>query len=182
MSSAPPFKVNVSKSFDDLVHMLTTLVDADLCQTLPGNGEGRRLPESAFTAKVRISIELRGGKLCEAKSYAPQVFGEMRAYFGISSQEYMHYLSGSAKFKRNKSRGKSGSYFLFSADRRFLLKSLERSELLLLMQILPEYYAHVIQNPHTLLPRFMVCSATPHPPHHPTAPPPHDQPRKIKWH
>lgn len=141
-------------SFDDMVSMLTALVDADLCQTLPGSAEGRKLPETAFTAKIRITKQLRSGQRCEAKSYSPQVFGEIRAYFGISNPEFMHYLTGRARFTRGKSKGKSGSYFLFSADRRFLLKSLSKSELLLLCQLLPEYYAHMIQNPHTLLPRF----------------------------
>ncbi len=50
--------------------------------------------------------------------------------------------------------GKSGSFFYFSCDYRFIIKTIRHSEHKFLLGILNQYYAHVKENPHTLLSRF----------------------------
>ena len=53
-----------------------------------------------------------------------------------------------------KSSGKSGSFFFYSSDGRFMLKTIKKSEFDLLMKILPDYYDHLTKNPNTLITRY----------------------------
>jgi 1-phosphatidylinositol-4-phosphate 5-kinase len=50
--------------------------------------------------------------------------------------------------------GKSGSVFFLSDDDRFLIKTVSHEEMLLLLKLIPAYYAHCEENPTTLLTRF----------------------------
>ena len=50
--------------------------------------------------------------------------------------------------------GKSGSFFYFSRDYRFIIKTISHSEHKFLRSILKDYHEHVKTNPHTLLSRF----------------------------
>lgn len=50
--------------------------------------------------------------------------------------------------------GKSGSFFYFSRDYKYIIKTIHHAEHVLLRKILPQYYAHVKANPDTLLSQF----------------------------
>jgi 1-phosphatidylinositol-4-phosphate 5-kinase len=50
--------------------------------------------------------------------------------------------------------GKSGSFFYFSRDYKYIIKTIHHSEHKLLRKILPEYYRHVEKNPNTLISQF----------------------------
>jgi 1-phosphatidylinositol-4-phosphate 5-kinase len=50
--------------------------------------------------------------------------------------------------------GKSGSFFYFSRDYKYIIKTIHHSEHKLLRKILPEYYRHVENNPNTLISQF----------------------------
>lgn len=45
--------------------------------------------------------------------------------------------------KAKESAGKSGSFFIFSFDGRFILKTLKKSELKTLLQMLENYYGYI---------------------------------------
>jgi len=100
------------------------------------------------------------------KDYAPLVFRCIRQLFGVSDADYMlslgpeqilgELLVGTmGSLSELFSEGKSGSFFYFSNDGRYLIKTIPHRELLSLISILPQYYAHIEKQPHTLLPRFM---------------------------
>jgi 1-phosphatidylinositol-4-phosphate 5-kinase len=50
--------------------------------------------------------------------------------------------------------GKSGSFFYFSRDYKYIIKTIHHAEHKFLRKILKEYYQHVEQNPNTLLSQF----------------------------
>lgn len=50
--------------------------------------------------------------------------------------------------------GKSGSFFYFSRDYKYIIKTIHHAEHKLLRKILREYYAHIGQNPDTLISQF----------------------------
>ncbi|MBO8913337.1 hypothetical protein INO36_13700, partial [Staphylococcus aureus] len=50
---------------------------------------------------------------------------------------------------------KSGSFFYFSNDGNYMIKTIPHRELLSLLRILPDYVAYVNKQSNTLLPRFM---------------------------
>jgi 1-phosphatidylinositol-4-phosphate 5-kinase len=50
--------------------------------------------------------------------------------------------------------GKSGSFFYYSDDGKYMLKTISTEESRFLWKFLPDYYFHVYKNPHTLITRF----------------------------
>eukprot|EP00983_Pelagomonas_calceolata_P126266 1161289-Pelagomonas_calceolata.AAC.7 len=50
--------------------------------------------------------------------------------------------------------GKSGAVFLLSNDDQYFVKTVKKNEVDLLCSILPRYYNHVVNHPHTLLTKF----------------------------
>lgn len=95
--------------------------------------------------------------------YAPYVFSRMRAQSGISAQDYMEAMHptsfiGSLSDQLQKfSEGRSNSFFIFSPDKRFIIKTLNKQEAELLLRILPNLHQYFLANLTTLLPRFYGC-------------------------
>ena len=50
--------------------------------------------------------------------------------------------------------GKSGSFFYFSRDYKYIIKTIHHAEHKLLRRILRDYYVHIDQNPNTLISQF----------------------------
>ena len=50
--------------------------------------------------------------------------------------------------------GKSGAVFLLSNDNQYFVKTVKPNEVALLCSMLPRYYHHVSNHPHTLLNKF----------------------------
>ena len=89
------------------------------------------------------------------KDYAPWVFRELREdYFQLDPADYLLSLTAKYILSELGSPGKSGSFFYFSRDYRFIIKTIHHSEHKFLFSILEKYYTHVKNNPHTLLSRF----------------------------
>ena len=72
----------------------------------------------------------------------------------LDPTDYLLSLTATYILSELGSPGKSGSFFYFSRDYRFIIKTIHRTEHAFLRRILPLYHAHVAQNPHTLLSRF----------------------------
>ena len=88
------------------------------------------------------------------KDYAPWVFRDLREYFYLDPGDYLISLTAKYILSELGSPGKSGSFFYFSRDYRFIIKTIRHAEHKFLRSILKEYYAYVKSNPHTLLSRF----------------------------
>lgn len=52
------------------------------------------------------------------------------------------------------SNGKSGSFFYYSANGKFILKTITKEEFTVLQEILPKYYEYLKKQPNSLLCRF----------------------------
>lgn len=89
------------------------------------------------------------------KDYAPWVFRHMRAEnFHLDPADYLLSLTSKYILSELGSPGKSGSFFYFSSDYRFIIKTIHHNEHKFLRKILPLYHHHVQTNPQTLLSRF----------------------------
>jgi Phosphatidylinositol-4-phosphate 5-Kinase len=88
------------------------------------------------------------------KDYAPEVFRHIRARFGIDPADYLLSICGSFDFLEFISNSKSGQFFFYNHDRRFMIKTITKAESIYLRKLLPGYYQHVVDNPDTLLTRF----------------------------
>ena len=88
------------------------------------------------------------------KDYGSTVFRKLRGLFDISNSEYILSTCGDHALRELPSPGKSGSVFFVSQDERFIIKTMRKEEVKLLLRALPAYYAHVAAHPDTLLTRF----------------------------
>ena len=89
------------------------------------------------------------------KDYAPWVFRSLREdVFHLDPADYLLSLTAKYILSELGSPGKSGSFFYFSRDYRFIIKTIHHAEHKFLLSILEKYYKHVQSNPHTLLSRF----------------------------
>ncbi|KAI0075582.1 SAICAR synthase-like protein [Panus rudis PR-1116 ss-1] len=122
----------------------------------------RPLTEDDFTACHKYSFDIVGNELTPSakydfkfKDYAPWVFRELREdYFHVDPADYLLSLTAKYILSELGSPGKSGSFFYFSRDYRFIIKTIHHSEHKFLRSILKKYHEHVKNNPHTLLSRF----------------------------
>ncbi|THC93344.1 hypothetical protein EYZ11_007170 [Aspergillus tanneri] len=121
----------------------------------------RELTPADFEAKHKFSFDITGNELTPSakydfkfKDYAPWVFRRLRAKFRIDPADYLMSLTSKYILSELGSPGKSGSFFYFSRDYKYIIKTIHHSEHKLLRRILPEYYKHVEQNPNTLISQF----------------------------
>lgn len=122
----------------------------------------RTLTDEDFTARHKYSFDIIGNELTPSakydfkfKDYAPFVFRELREdHFHLDPADYLLSLTAKYILSELGSPGKSGSFFYFSRDYRFIIKTIHHSEHKYLRSILKDYYKHVKENPHTLLSRF----------------------------
>ena len=54
-------------------------------------------------------------------------------------------------FKAGEGAGSSGSFFFFSHDRKFIIKTMTSSELKSFLPIVPDYLRHYKENPNSLM-------------------------------
>ncbi|GAA6057599.1 hypothetical protein JCM3770_005405 [Rhodotorula araucariae] len=121
----------------------------------------RPLTDADYTARHKFSFDIVGNELTPSvkydfkfKDYAPWVFRELREYFYLDPSDYLMSLTSKYILSELGSPGKSGSFFYFSRDYRFIIKTIRHAEHKFLRSILKEYHEHVKRNPHTLLSRF----------------------------
>lgn len=88
------------------------------------------------------------------KTYAPLVFSKLRDFFGVDSVSYMLSVCGNYNYLEFISNSKSGQFFFYSHDGRYMIKTQTNEENKFMKRILPHYYRYVTENPHTFLVRI----------------------------
>lgn len=118
----------------------------------------RELTEADFDAKHKLSFDITGNELTPSakydfkfKDYSPWVFRRLRAIFNLDPADYLMSLTSKYILSELGSPGKSGSFFYFSRDYKYIIKTIHHAEHKLLRKILRDYYDHVVANPNTLL-------------------------------
>lgn len=137
---------------------LLTIAQVSRCQAKMK----RPLTDEDFSARHKFSFDIVGNELTPSakydfkfKDYAPWVFRTLREdHFQIDPADYLLSLTSKYILSELGSPGKSGSFFYFSRDYRFIIKTIRHAEHKFLLSILKQYYTHVQENPHTLLSRF----------------------------
>lgn len=90
--------------------------------------------------------------------YAPSVFATVKFMDKITPAMIKESLSTEKNrksvFKAKESAGKSGSFFFFSYDRKFIIKTMNSSEKKVFIDSLPTYMAHLKSNPNSLIARI----------------------------
>ncbi|KAF8086652.1 hypothetical protein N665_0615s0002 [Sinapis alba] len=86
----------------------------------------------------------------EWKDYCPLGFNLVQELEDINHAEYMKSICNDETLRKLSS-GKVGHMFLLSKDDRFLIKILRKSEIKVILEMLPGYYRHIHKNRTTLL-------------------------------
>ncbi|KAK2792424.1 Phosphatidylinositol-4-phosphate 5-kinase [Onygenales sp. PD_12] len=121
----------------------------------------RELTDADFEAKHKFSFDITGNELTPSakydfkfKDYAPWVFRRLRAKFKLDPADYLMSLTSKYILSELGSPGKSGSFFYFSRDYKYIIKTIHHAEHKLLRRILRDYYEHIENNPNTLISQF----------------------------
>ncbi|KAJ2892465.1 Phosphatidylinositol-4-phosphate 5-kinase, partial [Coemansia aciculifera] len=114
-----------------------------------------------YSAQHKYSFDVVGDEMTPSsrydfkfKDYAPWVFRCIREAFHLSTEEYLVSLTDKYILSEVGSSGKSGSFFYYSQDYRFIIKTVHHTEHKFMRQILPQYYEFVRDHPNTLLSRI----------------------------
>ncbi|SMR60525.1 unnamed protein product [Zymoseptoria tritici ST99CH_1E4] len=121
----------------------------------------RALTDSDFEIRNKFAFDITGNEQTPStkydfkfKDYAPWVFRHIRQIFNIDPAEYLMSLTSKYILSELGSPGKSGSFFYFSRDYKYIIKTIHHSEHKFLRKILKDYHNHVAENPNTLLSQF----------------------------
>lgn len=125
------------------------------------SGIMKKLNDEDFKSTKKLSFNMDGSELTPSskydfkfKDYCPEVFRELRNMFGLDPADYLVSITGKYILSELGSPGKSGSFFYYSRDYRFIIKTIHHSEHKQLRRILKDYYNHVKENPNTLISQF----------------------------
>ncbi|XP_010521233.1 PREDICTED: phosphatidylinositol 4-phosphate 5-kinase 1 [Tarenaya hassleriana] len=105
-------------------------------------------PEGSKTTPPHQSVDFRW------KDYCPLVFRRLRGLFQVDPADYMLAICGNDALRELSSPGKSGSFFYLTQDDRFMIKTVKKSEVKVLLRMLPSYYRHVCQHENSLVTKF----------------------------
>ncbi|OEH78100.1 phosphatidylinositol-4-phosphate 5- phosphatidylinositol-4-phosphate 5-kinase [Cyclospora cayetanensis] len=157
--SLKPYDFNYKEKFRLLSQ--TPHEDASPLHPVRANDLGFRLCRVFSKTTVRFT------------DYAPMVFRRLREMFKIDKTMYIHsigpeqvvsnlLLGSLASLSELVSEGKSGALFYYTADGKFIIKTVSRESARGLRRLLPDYLEHFVKNPESLLSRFLGLHAVKH--------------------
>ena len=88
------------------------------------------------------------------KDYCPVVFAYLRRMYGCNEFDFLLSVCGNPNFIEFISNAKSGQFFFYSADGKYMIKTMTNAESRFLRRILPDYFKHCCENPNTMITRF----------------------------
>lgn len=137
----------------------------------------RELTPVDFIMKEKFSIIPRMANIFDSEiskrvtmtrfiDYAPMVFQRIRSSFGIHHDDYLRsvgpeqllgnmVLGNLSSLSELSSEGKSGAFFYYTADGKYMMKTVTQREFQLLKRMLKKYYDHIMKNSGTLIVRFL---------------------------
>ncbi|KAK6942175.1 Phosphatidylinositol-4-phosphate 5-kinase, core [Dillenia turbinata] len=88
------------------------------------------------------------------KDYCPLVFRTLRKLFNVDPADYMLSICGNDALRELSSPGKSGSFFYLTDDDRYMIKTMKKAEVKVLIKMLSAYYNHVRKYENTLVTKY----------------------------
>jgi 1-phosphatidylinositol-4-phosphate 5-kinase len=122
----------------------------------------RWVQSTDFSASEKYEFRPKGGatpphRLAHTfkfKDYSPIVFAYLRRMYGVNEFDFLLSVCGNANFIEFISNAKSGQFFFYSSDGKYMIKTMTNAESKFLRRILPSYFRHCCENPNTLITRF----------------------------
>jgi len=89
------------------------------------------------------------------KDYSPLAFAYLRRMFGVNEFDFLSSVCGKANYINFQSNAKSGQFFFYSKDGKYMIKTMTNTEGKFLRRIMPHYFRHCAKNPNTLIAKFL---------------------------
>jgi 1-phosphatidylinositol-4-phosphate 5-kinase len=87
------------------------------------------------------------------RDFRPATFRQLRSLAGISEEDYLRFISQPAQERL--SEGRSGAFFFICGAGELVVKTIAQSEAKTLLKILDQYRLHFVNNPESLIVRFL---------------------------
>ena len=111
--------------------------------------------EDIKDVEININSEDNDATITE---HCSQLFHDLRQSEDVSYEELLNSLNPEknkdSMLKIKESEGKSGSFFFFSHDNKFVVKTLKNHELDTMLNVMESYYCHIFNNQDSLLARI----------------------------
>lgn len=75
--------------------------------------------------------------------------------FGVNEYDFLLSVCGNANYIEFQSNAKSGQFFFYSPDGKYMIKTMTNTESKFLRRITPHYFHHCAMNPNTLITKFL---------------------------
>ncbi|XP_019187850.1 PREDICTED: phosphatidylinositol 4-phosphate 5-kinase 4-like [Ipomoea nil] len=105
-------------------------------------------PEGSKSTPPHASCDFRW------KDYCPKVFRALRMMFKVDAADYMLSICGNDALRELCSPGKSGSFFYLTNDDRYMIKTMKKAEVKVLLRMLNAYFNHVKSYENTLVTKY----------------------------
>ena len=105
------------------------------------------LSGNAFTGKAQ-NVKFK------FKDYAPLCFRHLRNIWKVDPADYLLSVCGNTGFIKFLSNSKSGQYFFYTNDYKYMIKTLTDDECKFLRRILPYLVKHMIEYPDSMINRY----------------------------
>merc|ERR1712060_759881 len=127
-----------------------------------GNDFVGRVNPQKFSEPKSYRFPKQGGKYTPShcmksfkfKDYCPQIFKMLRQMFNIDPVDYQMEVCGNFHYLEFMSNSKSGQFFFYSHNQKYMVKTMSKTEAKLLRKILPQYYKYIKKHPHSLLVKY----------------------------
>ena len=110
------------------------------------NIEGRSVQELTIDTSVTVEV------------HAPLYFQSIQQVNGVTTDVLLLAMNPKANremvFKAGEGAGASGSFFFFTHDKRFIIKTMTKGELSMFLDLLPYYELHLKENKDSLISRI----------------------------
>lgn len=118
--------------------------------------------EKDFTERYSLMFPAKGSKETPPhkmrdfrfKDYCPAIFRRIRARFGIDPSSYLLDVCGNFNYLTFLSNSKSGEFFFFSHDRKYMIKTVSKGECKGLFMNIAHYYRHIMSGSDSLMTKF----------------------------
>lgn len=131
------------------VSLLGCLQNACLTYRIPPEGTAYSPPTGELTGQ-RLDVPYFVEDIC------PQLFAQVRHLSGVTNERYYESICRpDIEFVEFRTNSRSGEFFFFSHDGKFMLKTTTRREAETLMRMLPDMIARFKAAPHSLLGRYL---------------------------
>mmetsp|Transcript_69850 Transcript_69850/g.152387 ORF Transcript_69850/g.152387 Transcript_69850/m.152387 type:complete len:1095 (+) Transcript_69850:43-3327(+) len=123
----------------------------------PAPGKIKKLTVTYDPNRTRQAFKMETSKeLATFGLIAPWLFRDLCQAIGLSLHDLYSSLTGQELLGGEKQvSGKSGEIFWFTADQRFVLKTISDAEIATLVRMLPDYSQHLREHPDSLLTRYL---------------------------